>query len=177
MPARRAPDPHARLRALLKRLQRWLARHRRHYLKCLLPPASAAELDGLPDELRVLLGWHNGQSEECIARFQENWLLMSAEQITAAKRDLDTDAAKSGWQPAWVPFLDDDAGNYVYLDTAQPGHPVREFWLGNKTHEVVAPSLTAWMETFVHDVEQGKYTEDPERGTFLLASRGPSGPG
>lgn len=113
----------------------------------------------MPDELRVLLAWHDGQSDECIGRFAENWLLLSAEQIATARRELGIDG--------WVPFLDDDAGNYVCIDTTQAGHPVREYWAGNSQHPVVAPSLTAWMEAFVADVEKGKYTEDPERGSFL----------
>src|SRR5207253_4107546 len=69
--------------------------------------------------------------------------------------------------PIWLPFLDDDAGNYLALDTATAGRPIRDFHLGNAEHAVVASSLTAWLDDFVTQVEQGRYEEEPERGTFL----------
>jgi hypothetical protein len=110
----------------LTRLERWLAQHRPRYHQALLPGASAAELDDLqkklgvplPAELRVLLGWHNGQAESAGA-FAESWLLMSAAAIAAAKPELDAGAAATGWQPALIPFLDDDQGDYLCLDSNQ----------------------------------------------------------
>jgi cell wall assembly regulator SMI1 len=175
MPTAPAPKGPRELRALLQRLQRWLARHRQRFLTGLCPGASRAELDALqeqlalplPDELRLLLAWHDGQGEEFVGRFEQDWLLMSAAQIGEAKAQLDADAAATGWSASWIPFLDDDAGDYVCLDTTQPGAPVREFWPGTTDHAVVAPSLTAWLRMFVTNLEQGKYVEDPERGTLM----------
>jgi hypothetical protein len=66
-----------------------------------------------------------------------------------------------------VPFLSDGAGNYLSLDTSQPGAPVREYWAGSPEQPVVAPSLAAWLEDFVNAVERGEYEQDPERGSFL----------
>src|SRR5947209_1643435 len=134
---------------LLDRLQRWLARHRKRFLKALRPGADAKALTKLqkalgfspPDDLRTLLAWHDGQAPDFAGRFEEDWLLMSAERIAAAKADLDAAAGETGWQPKWVPFLDDDAGDYLCLDTGKKGMPVRSFYLGNTKHEVVAPSL------------------------------------
>ena len=161
---------------LLARLGRWLGRRRRRFLKGLRPGATPAELDALqarlgmplPQELRVLLAWHNGQTEDFVGRFEQDWILMGTDDIARAKPDLDADAKATGWRPAWIPFLDDDNGDYVCLDTSVPGPPVREFWAGNAAHEVVAPSLTAWVKAFVANVEKGRYAEDPERGTFML---------
>ena len=95
----------------------------------------------------------------------------STERVAAAKRSLNEQAPgnghKTGWQPEWIPFLDDDGGDYLCLDTRAPGVPVRAFWLGQPEHPVVAPSLTDWVEGFVKAVEMGEYQEEPERGTFL----------
>src|SRR5262249_16849055 len=125
----------------------------------------------VPGDLRTLLAWHNGQGDEPAGLFEENWLLMSTERILAAKPELDTSAVGhgkgSGWRHEWIPFLDDDSGDYLCLDTSQSGAPVRAFWLGKEGHPVVAPSLAAWLEGFVTAVEAGRYHEDPERGTFL----------
>lgn len=160
---------------LLTRLEKWLAAHRKRYLEGLQPGADKATLDALekiiglklPDSLRQLLAWHNGQSEDFIGCLVESWLLMSTDSIAAAKKDLDADAASTGWKTAWIPFLDDDNGNYVCLDTSQAEAPVREFWVGNADHPVVAPSLAAWLEDVVSALERGEYDEDPERGVML----------
>jgi cell wall assembly regulator SMI1 len=162
--------------ALLSRLEKWLHQHRRRYVEGLQPGASAGELDAtqaalgapLSQELRTLLSWHNGQSGDFIGHLENNWDLMSAGRIVEAKREMDGgDRAQTGWQPAWVPFLEDDAGNYLVLDTSQTPSPVREMWQGNPDHAVAASSLATWLEKFISAVEQGRYHEDPERGTFL----------
>jgi cell wall assembly regulator SMI1 len=160
---------------LLARLDKWLAEHRPHFHRGLLPGATPAELEGLgqslgvplPESLKAWLAWHNGLSPDTTARFEEVWTLMNSGQIAEEKRELDADAADTGWQPAWIPFLDNDAGDYVCGDTAQAGVPVREFWQDRKEHAVVAPSLEAWLAERIEAMERGDYSEDPERGTFL----------
>jgi hypothetical protein len=68
--------------------------------------------------------------------------------------------------------LEDDRGNYVFIDTAQPGPPVREFWEKNSEQPTVAPSFEAWLERFVADVEADRYAQDPERGWFVRQKEG-----
>lgn len=163
------------LRPLLARLDAWLRKHRPRFHAGLCPgavPADLRRLEGevqvrLPAGLRTLLAWHDGQSEDFVGQFEQDWRLMSSARIAAAKRDLDADAAATGWDAAWVPFLDNDAGDYLCLDTGRRGAPVRAFWLGVEANPVVAPSLTAWLREFVRNVEEGRYVEDPERGTFI----------
>ncbi len=91
---------------------------------------------------------------------------MSTEQIIQAKRELDA-KSPNGWSSVLIPFLDDDAGDYLCLDTSMPGIPVRGYYAGHDEH-LVSPSLNHWLETFVEHVEKGDYREDPERGTFIL---------
>jgi cell wall assembly regulator SMI1 len=162
----------------LGRLERWLRTHRQRYLQGLLPGASDEELAFLeaalgmpvPEDLRSLLRWHNGQSSDFIGHLENDWDLMNTSQIVAAKQELDAgDLSQTGWRSAWIPFLQDDADDYRCLDTSVPGAPVREFWQGNAEHPIVAPSLAAWLEKFVAAVEHGAYHEDAERGTFLLS--------
>ena len=78
--------------------------------------------------------------------------------------------ASANWHAAWIPFLDDDASNYVCIDARQPGFPVRECWRGKAEHAVIAPSLTAWVADVLAAMERGVYVEDPERGTFYRKS-------
>ena len=171
--------PADRLKDALARLEKWLAAHRPRFLKNLRPGANEADLHGLqarlgqelPSELRTLLTWHNGQGEDIAGRFEEDWLLMGTEDIVTAREELAKGAAGNGagngWRPEWIPFLDDDAGDYLFLDTSHPEPPVRAYWLDQDKQPTAAPSLTAWVENFVKAVEAGKYEEDPERGTFL----------
>jgi len=163
---------------LLERLERWLLKRRPRYLSGLNPPATAVQLKDLagkvgqpvPEELQELLRWHNGQAPGFIGAFEQNWLLMSCRNIADAKKSLDADADQTGWRKESIPFLDDDAGDCLYLDTTAREVPVRAFCLGNAEHAVVAPSLAAWLEDFVTHVERDRYVEDPERGTFLRRS-------
>jgi cell wall assembly regulator SMI1 len=162
-----------RLPALLARLDAWLKKHRPRFAKTLLPGATPDQLAALerelgralPDELRVWLAWHNGQSGDVPAAFVQSWHLLGTQQIAQLKKELDGQPP-ANWNPAYIPFLDDDNDNYVCVDTGGSGFPVRECWRGKKEATVVADSLTAWVERFVADVEKGEYVEDPERGEF-----------
>jgi cell wall assembly regulator SMI1 len=162
---------------LLARLGKWFTEHRPRYAKGLRPGADPAKLEALrarlgmelPPELRALLTWHDGQGTDFTGSFEQSWALMSADRIGAGRQEMLTDAA-SGWQPAWVPFLEDGRDNFLFLDTSRPGNPVRSYWQGNHEQAVAAPSLTAWLQDFVTTVEHGGYVEDPERGDFLRRS-------
>jgi len=150
----------------LARLDRWLAQHRRRYHQGLRRGATGLELSALeallkrplPPELRTLLAWHNGQTDDFLGHFEQDWDLLSTEQIAAAQQDLPAEC---------IPLLADDNGDYLCLDTRELGPPVKAFWSGKPTPETVAPSLTAWLSDFATAVERGAYQEDPERGTFL----------
>jgi cell wall assembly regulator SMI1 len=158
---------------LLARVDQWLAKHRPRFAKALLPGATPAECTALqsalghvlPEELRLWLGWHNGQSPDIVGAFESSWSLLSTRQIAEVKKELDAEAS-ANWHAAWIPFLDDDAGNYVCIDARQPGSPVRECWLSTSKHALIAPSLTAWVADVLAAMERGEYVEDPERGTF-----------
>jgi cell wall assembly regulator SMI1 len=164
---------------LLGRLDRWLAEHRGGYREGLNHGADDARLHALqnalgvplPDDLRKFLAWRNGQDEEGTGRFEESWFLMGTDDIEAAWREL-TGNAESGWQRAWIPFLEDGRGNFIFGDTSQPGAPVRVYREQDPERPILAPSLAAWLEQFVTAVEHGEYVEDPERGLFMRRRHG-----
>jgi cell wall assembly regulator SMI1 len=179
-PAERPPAPPATdAPSLLGRLAHWMGQHRRRFLEGLGPGATSEQLNALqtalgiplPDDLRELLSWHNGQDDESAGFFREHWYLMSTHEIEAAWREL-TAKPESGWRRAWIPFLEDDRGNYVSLDTDQPGGSVREYWEENPERPTVASSLAAWLQEFATAVERGEYVQDPERGVFVRQGEG-----
>src|SRR5262249_10173561 len=119
MPKKRAgaqDSPAPEMSALLSRLEKWLARYRRPFLKGLRHGGSPAEVEqrvkggGGPPAAgpQGLVAVHNGQSDDCLSRFEQDWILLSGERIADAKHDLDANETDGGWKPAWVPFLDDD---------------------------------------------------------------------
>jgi cell wall assembly regulator SMI1 len=160
---------------LLARLDQWLNTERERFQQALQPGATAAECDALaaklgrplPEELRALLMWHNGQTPDVPGAFEQSWMLLSTDEIAEAKKELD-EHPHEGWQKDWLPFLGDDNGNYRCLHLGSPGCPVLECWRGRADHPVIAPSLSAWLEAFVTALEHGAYLEDPERGTLVL---------
>jgi cell wall assembly regulator SMI1 len=164
---------------LLGRLAHWMGQHRRRFLEGLAPGATSEQLAALhgalgvplPDDLRELLAWHNGQDDESAGSFEGHWYLMNTHEIESAWREL-TAHAERGWRREWIPFLEDDRGNYVFLDTSHPGGTVREAWERNPEQPTVAPSLAAWLQDFVDAVERGQYAQDPERGLFLRRGGG-----
>ena len=175
--------PAGGLGSILNRLEKWLVKHRPEYHRALLPGASPADLKALksqlnralPAGLHSLLAWHNGQDPYAVGCFEQNRRLMGCSQIAAANKEL-KGASASGesadhWDPAWIPFLDDDAGNYVCLDTGRPGAPLREVILGRSNQQLLASSLAVWLAEFVAAVERGDYVQDLERGTFFRRSR------
>ncbi|MFO0881427.1 MAG: SMI1/KNR4 family protein [Gemmataceae bacterium] len=163
----------AEIPALLVRLDVWLSRHRDGYHEALLPGATEEDLDSLgqvlgrkvPPELRLWLSWHNGQHEDLLGAFYEAFNLMSAAQIAAAWQDRCA-RHEPDWDSAWIPFLDDHQDNLLVLDPGEPGCAVREIWRGQEEHSIVAPTLRAWLERFVTEVEAGRFAEDTERGEF-----------
>jgi cell wall assembly regulator SMI1 len=174
-----APAPgkgSAAVTALLERLGQWLTQHRPRFVTSLGRPATPEEFEALqtalgrplPEELRAFFSWHNGQNDEFVGHFENHWNLMDVGQVETAWKELTgAPEGERRWQPGWIPFLEDDRGNYVFLDTTQPGSPVRQFWERNPEEpRMVAPSLAAWLEDFVGAVERGEYVADPERGTF-----------
>jgi cell wall assembly regulator SMI1 len=170
-------SPGDKMTVLLARLDQWLNTQRERFQQALNPGATAADCDALaadlgkplPEELRALLTWHNGQNPDVSGAFEQNWMLLNTNEIAEAKKELD-EHPHEGWQNNWLPFLGDDNGNYRCLDLGSSGCPVLECWRGRADHPVVAPSLSAWLESFVAALERGAYAEDPERGTLALKS-------
>src|SRR5262249_6507094 len=118
---------------LLARVDQWLAKHRRRFVKALRPRAKPDEIAALqselgkapPDELRVWLAWHNGQDPDVYGAFESNWSLLSTKQIADAKKEQDKQASPD-WNAAWIPFLGDHGGKRVCIDHHHAGLPSPE---------------------------------------------------
>jgi cell wall assembly regulator SMI1 len=170
-----APPADDTVAGLLARLDAWLKKNRRRYHKGLLPGATDKALADvgkqlgrpLPEELTAWLRWHDGQNEDLIGCFVESFHLMSAAEIAEAINEY---RGQKGWDPAFVPLLDDHQDDYVVVDVSKPGLPVREVWRGRDDHPEVATSMRGWLANLLAEFEAGKYHEESERGEFMRES-------
>ena len=158
--------------ALLKRLDAWLKKNRKRYYKGLLAGADDRQLSELakalgkpvPDDLAAWLRWHNGQDEDMIGAFVESFNLMSADEIAETVKER---KGTPGWNPSFIPILDDYQDDLVVLDASKPELPVREVWRGRDDNPEVASSMRGWLANLLAEFEAGKYHEDSERGEFI----------
>jgi len=65
------------------------------------------------------------------------------------------------WNPKWIPFTYDGAGNHLCLDLdpAATGHygQVITMWHDDAERDIKARSFNEWFTQYVKDVEQGQY--------------------
>ncbi|MEW6279367.1 MAG: SMI1/KNR4 family protein [Candidatus Eremiobacterota bacterium] len=178
------PGDPARTAALLQRLDAFWRKNRPAHYRTLRKPASPAALASLEEELgfslpptfKVLYGWKNGETGNCEERFQDNYSWMPLEDVAGAY-DMLCDVlgepaltASNWWNPLWVPFLENGAGDYLCLDLDGSFGGVQgqvlEFWHDEEWRDVRYPSLDAWLEVFVVSLEGGGWHLEDECGFF-----------
>jgi cell wall assembly regulator SMI1 len=160
-------------RALINRLDSWLATNRPDYYALLRPGVTDAELDAfeaqfaikLPTAFRELYRWRDGQVPDSFFPIQFNREFMMLEYIASAKNMLDgmieTDFdAPEYWRRGWVPFLHNGGGSYLCLDLTaedggQPGQLIG-FWKRDRDRPVEFPSVEAWLADLVDSMEAGE---------------------
>jgi cell wall assembly regulator SMI1 len=115
--------------------------------------------DVLPEDLKALWNWHNGQSEDYAADFNptnhEKFLSVdySAETIETLNDSTEVGVlAENNWQEDWVPFLEDWKGNYLCVAT-QTGE-VFYFDRNETSTGVRYASVTEWMLDTIKTYEQ-----------------------
>ncbi len=156
----------------IERMDAWLAAHRADYRAVLQPGVSDAALDAfearfslkLPEGLRALYRWRNGQPDSCFDSLQGNRMFSALEDIADTKEMLDgmigTDFEDPAtWRRGWVPFLSNGGGSYLCVDTdaeagGQPG-PLVAFWKGDEDRPVEHASFDAWLADLVASMEAG----------------------
>ena len=137
----------------------------------------------LPDDLRHLLQLHNGSREYqvlpgwelfSVDRLLDEWRVWEALYHTQFKPD-GYDCKPVGpvrddewWRLSWIPFCGDGGGNHLCLDmepaTAGSVGQVITMWHDNPARELVATSLTEFVEMIADDFENGALCWDDEWG-------------
>jgi cell wall assembly regulator SMI1 len=157
----------------VQRLDRWLAENRPDYYAKLNPGLTDDELTALeqqlgntlPEALKTLLRWRNGQAPGNRKSFYYNYTLMDAEDIAETIKT-HNDLLASGdykranwWSPRWIPFLDNGAGDTYCVDTegsfGGAQGQVLEFNHDYESRRIHADNLESWLETVSQGLEQG----------------------
>jgi cell wall assembly regulator SMI1 len=166
------------LAAALARLDTWFSENREDFAGALLDGAQAAELNQLekkighplPADVKTLFMWHNGQDEEIFASFYETFFLVGTANAAKDWQECQEEALP-GWKAHMLPIMEDNTGNFIVVDLSTSEAAVLEFWQGRTEPIKAAASLREWFETFVSEIEGGRYEEEPERGEFTRVKK------
>jgi cell wall assembly regulator SMI1 len=186
----------ADMKDLLRKLERWLQQHAPGRYRSLLPGATPKALKAcegdlglqLPEALRELYRWHNGQGERTgyfFADALDRYSFMPLPQVQEMHANLSEilgeleDEGASGrdtwWHRGWVPFLDSGGGDCLCVDAhgtlGGVAGQVIAFLHDDSTRGIEYPSLEKWLETFVASLEAGLWRER-ENALELLDKEG-----
>lgn len=127
------------------------------------PPATQEEIAALqsqfqlplPASLVLFLKWHNGQAANYFEGFTETETFMSTHEIISAVTVLNDllacgNIGPDSWNPNWVPFLDNGAGDHLCVDlsSANGEHLVFHDHMGEAGHNYFK-SLADWGTDFL----------------------------
>lgn len=109
----------------------------------------------MPQNLRQLLQWHDGQAWNSLLRESDNRRLLSVDEILETLSFfLDGKEDFMGpWEPHWTPVLTNDAGDYVVIDTPPTGDgALLAYWHDDENGGPEYPSLDAWAVGLVDEL-------------------------
>lgn len=167
------------MKTQLEILDRHLQTQRPDFHAFLQPPLSAEAIAALekrygtrlPEDLKALYLWKNGQSDESFEALVNNCMFMPLEEALDTAADLTSmigsDFEIAGWwNEKWIPFLHNGGGSYICYDaggsfTGRKGQLV-EYWNKDADRNVIAPSLDALiaaMNRYYETVTPGDFDE------------------
>ena len=143
------------------------------FYQTLLPGISAEDIESLesklginlPEEFKLFYQWKNGQSTNKVKPLWYNRNLMNIEEVLETWTCMNELLAlgefeqPNWWDPHWIPFAENGAGDYYVLDLVgsfggTPGQVI-EFWNGDVDRNIYFASFSKWLETIISAIEQG----------------------
>lgn len=165
------------MQELLQQLDQHLAALRPGYYAQLQVPLDEAAINNLeqqygrklPDDLRQLYCWRNGQRDDCYDSFVNNSMFLPLEHAldiaveNTSMIGLDFEE-ENWWHVQWLPLWHNGGGDYICHDmgglfTGQAGQLI-EFWHADADRNVIAPNL----QTFINALNQ--YYKSTPAGSF-----------
>ena len=150
------------MKTIIQRLDEQIASLRPDYYAQLNPPLSAADIAALetkysvqlPDDLKELYRWKNGQKSSCYKSFVNNSTFLSLNNAFSTAKDLTAMIgsdfeSENWWHIGWIPVFQNGGGDSICYDTTGvftglPGQ-LLEFWHADSDRNVIAGSLSAFL--------------------------------
>lgn len=154
---------------VLARIDRLLAEQRPGYYAQLQPPAGAEQLAqaehaygfALPDSLKELYGWKNGQPATCFESLSgmDSLMFVSLETALASYRMI-SDFDRRGefpagwWRRSWVPLLANGGGDFVCVD-AETDRLIWYFHDDAARPAFDSPTIAELLNELLDELEEG----------------------
>lgn len=161
---------------LIQKLDKYLSTTRPDYYSELNEPLDDSQLDKLeayykikiPEDLRTLYKWKNGQKQNCYEALVNNSTFVPLNQALYDASELNpmigTDFdIENWWNENWIPIFQNGGGDSICYDlkgifTGDAGQFV-EFWHEDNDRNVISPSLEAFLAKIIEFYET-KYKEE-----------------
>ncbi|MCX7711637.1 MAG: SMI1/KNR4 family protein [Clostridia bacterium] len=145
-------------------LDSYLRKQRSDFYSNLNPPLEDGQIEALeakfgitvPEDLKILYQWKNGQNSECYESFVNNSVFMTLEEALGTAQemtsmigsDFDVD---NWWSQYWIPIFHNGGGDHICYDiggvfTGKKGQVI-EFWHADNDRNVIAPNLQSFIES------------------------------
>lgn len=155
---------------LLQKLDSYLSALRPEFYSNLNAPLTDDQLDQLeelysmkiPNDLRILYQWKNGQQADCYEAFVNNSMFIPLPQ---ALHDASALTAMIGfdfeienwWNEKWIPIFDNGSGDKICYDlggifTGQPGQLI-EYWHADHDRNIITPTLESLIRRIMNFYE------------------------
>lgn len=161
---------------LIKKLDNYLSTLRPGFYSKLNEPLNDSQLDKLenqykleiPNDLRTLYKWKNGQNANSSDSFVNNSMFTPLQQAFHDASELTSMIGfdfeiENWWNENWIPIFQNGGGDDICYDlkgifTGQKGQLI-EFWHADNDRNVIAPSLEAFFSKIIEFYET-KQKED-----------------
>ncbi|MDO5607687.1 MAG: SMI1/KNR4 family protein [Capnocytophaga sp.] len=164
---------------IIQKLDTYLSTLRPEYYSELNDPLDDSQLDKLeenykikiPEDLRTLYKWKNGQKTTCYQAFVNNSCFTPLEQAlhSASERtsmigfDFEIE---NWWNENWIPIFENGGGDSICYDlkgifTEQKGQLI-EFWHTDNDRNVIAPTLETFLSKIIRYYKTKKVEEFDE---------------
>ncbi|TPN84746.1 SMI1/KNR4 family protein [Aquimarina algicola] len=150
------------IKSELNKLDENLKEKRPEYYKTLQLPLSDDAISNLeqtykvvlPNDLKELYQWKNGQQYDCYASFVNNAMFQPLEEVLQISKEFNEMIGydfqiKNWWNENWLPIFSNGGGSYLCYDikgvfTNKVGQLI-EFWKGDNDRNVIAPNLSEFL--------------------------------
>lgn len=110
----------------------------------------------LPENLKSLYQWKNGQADGCYEAFVNNSMFIPLDQALDTAQELTSMIGfdfeiDNWWNEKWIPIFHNGGGDYICYDTGglftgQAGQLI-EFWHADNDRNVISPNLEVFIQT------------------------------